>query len=96
MDAGCQLKSEGAVHTAVFNFLANADDELSYLMYHTFDRLLLLILNCINNQEGKDYSELMQFVLEDDQLSQVLQNLPNSVVTVFTVIQLSPPLSSCY
>lgn len=85
------LNVEENVHTAVLDHPVNTDDTLRYLLYLMFDSLHSRILNCNFYSEGEELSELLQYILRRSQLSQVLQNSPDSEVTEFEDTRLLRP-----
>lgn len=93
-DVGGPLKDEESVGTASYDRSANTDDAEHNVAYFTLDHLRSPFLNCDLFSEGEDWSELLPYVLEREQLLQVFQNLPNASMAIFRATQRSSPRPS--
>lgn len=91
MNVGGPLKGDDCVDSATLHRSVNTDDALRNLMYLTIYRLRSPILNCNIRLEDKKPSELLLYVPENVQTSQVFEDIPYSVTVVVNVTQPSPP-----
>lgn len=88
------LNGGECVGATAFVRLAKTDDALRYVRYFRFDRKHSLVLKLNFYSEGDGWSELSQYVLNSDHLSQAFRNLPSSVVAMFKATRPSTPRPS--
>lgn len=77
------LTSEKGENSAKFYGSANTDDALAYGTHFMFDCLRSPVLNSNLYSEGKEWSKLLQSVLQSAHHPQVFKNMTDFVVAVF-------------
>lgn len=82
-DVAGPVKSGEGVDTVSFDCSASMDDALRYAIYFMIDCLHSILINCNLYSEGDDWSELLQYVSDNELLLQVFQNCPGATVAVF-------------